>query len=161
MTLDIITSEKDEKEFAEFLHSKIIEFNNLKSSYHRNGRLPNSVKPLNLILKNDDGEIIGGLSGSTYWDWLEIDDFFIPDELRGKGIGTSLLQKAETIAMERGAKRCFLSTFDFQARTFYEKHGYFVVGKLEGYPPNSAYFWMRKDFLQSQIKEGSSAPTAT
>jgi GNAT superfamily N-acetyltransferase len=76
-----------------------------------------------IALKTDDGEIIGGLPGSTYWDWLEIDNFFIPEEFRGKGLGSSLLQRAETIAMQRGVKRCFLSTFDFQARTFYERHG--------------------------------------
>ena len=146
MAFEIVVSENNENEFTEFLHSRIKEFNNHKSPYHSNARLPNAVKPLNLILKNNDGEIIAGLSGNTYWNWLEIDDFFIPDQLRGNGMGTSLLQTAETIAMERGAKSCFLSTFDFQARTFYEKHGYFVVGKLEGYPPNSAYFWMRKDF---------------
>lgn len=38
-----------------------------------------------------------------------------------------------------------LRTFGFQARGFYEKQGYRVVGALEDYPPGNAMFWMRKD----------------
>jgi len=49
------------------------------------------------------------------------------------------------MAIGRGAQHSFLTTFAFQARGFYEKHGYTVAGTLEDYPPGSAYFWMRKD----------------
>jgi predicted N-acetyltransferase YhbS len=145
MVIETTISEADEKEFAEFLHSQIRDYNNHRSSSHQAARQPGAVKPLNLILKDETGKMVGGLSGNTCWDWLEIGDFFVPNDLRGKGIGTSLLQTAETIAVNRGAKHCFLSTFEFQARSFYEKHGYYVVGKLEGYPPGSAFYWMRKD----------------
>jgi GNAT superfamily N-acetyltransferase len=76
----------------------------------------------------------------------------VPDPWRGQGIGTSLLQTAEAIAISRGASHSFLSTFVFQARTFYENRGYRVVGTLEGYPPGAAYFWMRKDLRQNQVR---------
>lgn len=145
MTLDVTVSEADEKEFAEFLHAQIREYNNRRSFHHRQARLPGAVKPLRVMLKDKASQVIGGLAAHTYWDWLEIDDFFVPDDWRGQGIGTSLLQTAETIAVRRGVRQCFLSTFEFQARAFYEKRGYRVVGKLEGYPPGSTYVWMRKD----------------
>jgi GNAT superfamily N-acetyltransferase len=145
MALDTIVSEANEKEFAEFLHAQIREYNNRQSPHHRQARQPGAVRPLHVMLKNETGQVIGGLSAHTYWNWLEIDDFFVPDDLRGKGIGTSLLQTAETRAVSRGVKHCFLSTFEFQARAFYERRGYSVVGKLEGYPPGSTFFWMRKD----------------
>jgi GNAT superfamily N-acetyltransferase len=77
----------------------------------------------------------------------------VPDNLRGQGIGTSLLQTAETSVTSRGARHCFLSTFEFQGRAFYEKHGYTVVGKLEGCPPGATCFWMRKDLLQNQVQD--------
>lgn len=150
MTLDATVSEADEKEFAEFLHAQIREYNNRQSLHHRQVRRPGAVKPLHVMLRDETGQVIGGLSAHTYWDWLEIDDFFVPDEWRGKGIGTSLLQTAEKIAVSRGVKHCFLSTFEFQARAFYEKHGYSVAGKLEGYPPGSTFFWMRKDLALGQ-----------
>jgi GNAT superfamily N-acetyltransferase len=97
------------------------------------------------MIKDGAGPVVGGLSGRTYWDWLEIDDLFVPENLRGQGLGSSLLQTAETMAIGRGARHCFLSTFAFQARSFYEKHGYSVPGRLEGYPPGTTYYWMRKE----------------
>ncbi len=138
-------SENEEKEFSEFLRTQIREFNNRQSAPHRASRQPGAITPLNLIVKDDAGSVIGGLTASTYWEWLDIDIFYLPEELRGRGLGTSLLQTAETIALERGCKRSFLTTFDFQARTFYEKYGYSVIGVLTDYPPGSTYFWMRKD----------------
>ena len=49
--------------------------------------------------------MVGGLSARTYWDWLEIDDLFVPETLRGQGLGSSLLQMAEMMAIGRGARR--------------------------------------------------------
>ena len=141
----ITISENEEKEFTAFLQTCIREFNNRTSPQHRAIREPGAVQPLHVILKDETGQVIGGLSGSLYWGWFDIDNFFIPAELRGNGIGTSLLQTAEALAKQKGAAQCFLFTFEFQARTFYEGHGYRIVGKLEGYPPGSTYYWMRKD----------------
>ena len=146
MDTKITVSEAEESEFREFLRLKIREFNNQKSTFHRESRKPGAVVPLCLMVKNEAGEVIGGLSASTYWNWIEIEKFYFPEDLRGKGIGAALLQTAEKIAVSRGCKSCFLTTHDFQARTFYEKFGYQVVGKLEDYPPGSVYYWMRKDF---------------
>ena len=53
---------------------------------------------------------------------------------------------AEREAEERGCSRAKLRTFGFQARGFYQKEGYRVVGELEDYPPGRSFYWMRKDF---------------
>ena len=151
MTIETVISENEDKEFQDFLNTKIKEYNNSQSAYHREIRKSGAILPLNLILKDEIGHFIGGLSASTYWEWLEITNLYIPEEFRGRGIGTSLLQTAETIAIQRGCKRCFLTTFEFQARIFYEKHGYIVAGKLEDYPPGSVYYWMRKKLSPDKI----------
>ncbi len=145
MATDMMISEADEKEFSEFLHAQIREYNDSQSPHHRQAHQPGGVKPLHVILKDAAGKMIGGLVASTYWDGLEIAYLFVPDSWRRRGIGTALLQAAEAAAVEGGAKQAFLTTFEFQARAFYEGHGYTVVGKLAGYPPGSAYYWMRKD----------------
>jgi GNAT superfamily N-acetyltransferase len=145
METEIALSEHEEKEFVEFLHAKIIQYNNDRSHHHREARKTGAVVPLNLILKDRSGNPIGGLSGNTYWGWLEIVYLVIPEELRGKGIGATLLKTAEAEAAKRGCTSCFLTTFDFQGRGFYESHGYVVAGRLEDYPPGSVYYWMRKD----------------
>jgi len=79
-----ILSEKEEKEFTEFLHQKIRSFNNEKSPYHKSSRKPGSLNPLNLILKNASGEIIGGLAANTYWDWMDIEDLY-SGNITGRG----------------------------------------------------------------------------
>ena len=98
MVPEMIILEKEEKEFEKFLHNKIKDYNNNNSLYHRKSRKPGSFTPLNIILKDNSGKFIGGLSASTYWEWLDIDDFYIPEDFRGEGIGSALLQTAETIA---------------------------------------------------------------
>ncbi len=147
MIPEIKILEKGEKEFEIFLNTKIKEYNNAKSPHHLESREPGSSIPLNIMLEDPSKNFIGGLAGTTYWEWLDIDSFYIPKDLRGKGIGSSILQSAETIAIKRGCVRCFVTTFEFQGVKFYEKQGYSVAGKLEDYPPGSTYYWMRKDFL--------------
>lgn len=153
MALELTVSEEDEKAFTEFLQANIREYNNQVSPHHRAARRPGAVKPLHVMLRDESGQVVGGLSAHTYWDWLEIDDLFVPDKMRGRGIGTSLLQTVEAIAIGRGARHSFLTTFAFQGRAFYEKHGYSVAGILEDYPPGAAYFWMRKDLAQDQVRD--------
>jgi GNAT superfamily N-acetyltransferase len=148
VALETVVSEQDEKAFRKFLNTKIKEFNNVHSPHHREARKPGASTPLFIMLKNGSGQVVGGLSASTYWGWLDVDDFYLPEEYRRQGIGTSLLRTAESIAIDRGCTWCVLSTFGFQARGFYEKQGYYVTGRLEDYPPGSTYYWMRKDFKE-------------
>jgi hypothetical protein len=46
-----------------------------------------------------------------------------------------------------------LTTFEFQARTFYEIHGYTIAGRMEDYPPGSSYYWMRKELAPELVKQ--------
>jgi GNAT superfamily N-acetyltransferase len=146
MNVEIIILEEAAQPFETFLHDQIKQFNNVHSPAHKLAREPGVIMPLNLMLRDDAGEIVGGLAASSYWGWLDIDNFFVPEELRGQGIGARLLEQAEAIAIMRGCTRCFLSTYAFQARRFYEKQGYQVVGELVDYPPGSSFYWMQKVF---------------
>jgi ribosomal protein S18 acetylase RimI-like enzyme len=128
-----------------FAHDKIRAFNNRHSEHHLRART-GGVDPLYVLLKNQQGEIEGALTASTYWGWLDIDNFWLGEAVRGRGWGRTMLAMAEAEARTRGCLRAQLSTFGFQARGFYEKQGYYVVGTLEDYPPGGAIYWMRKDF---------------
>jgi GNAT superfamily N-acetyltransferase len=145
MEFETSVLEAEDKAFAEFLHNRIRAFNNENSPFHQAARQPGAIRSLNLILKDASGAVAGGLAATMYWDWLEIEDFFVPPEARGQGLGGRLLRQAEYMAFEQGYMRVHLTTYEFQARRFYEKQGYRVVGTLEDYPPGSAYYWMRKD----------------
>lgn len=97
-----------------------------------------------LAIRGPDGEVRGGLWGRFYYDWLFIELIFVPEDLRGKDIGSALLAMAEARAAAWGAVGVWLDTFSFQARGFYEKHGYRVFGDITGYPGPHARFFLQK-----------------
>ncbi len=93
------------------------------------------------------GEIVGGLSGYTWMNWLYVDLLWISDEHRGKNLGRSLITKAETEARKRGVRSVYLSTFSFQAPGFYKKLGYKEFGKQKDFPAGHTRFWLQKGFV--------------
>lgn len=103
-------------------------------------------RPLYLSLRDSNNEIIGGLYGMTMWSWLMIDGLWVVQAYRGRGLGSQLLSEAEAHAVQRGCRGAWLGTFDFQARAFYERHGYVVFAALENFPPGHTHFHLRKDF---------------
>lgn len=64
-----------------------------------------------------------GVTAEVYWGWVEIHKFWFHEEYRGKGLGSKLLAQAEIAAQGMGAKKALLTTYSFQARTFYEERG--------------------------------------
>jgi ribosomal protein S18 acetylase RimI-like enzyme len=58
----------------------------------------------------------------------------VPADLRHSGWGSELLRCAEAEAARRNCVGIWLDTFGFQARGFYEKHGYEVFGVLDVHP---------------------------
>jgi GNAT superfamily N-acetyltransferase len=54
------------------------------------------------------------------------------------------MQHAEAYASARGAIGATLETYSFQARPFYERLGYRVIGTLDGFPPGHAKFFLAK-----------------
>ena len=96
------------------------------------------------VIIGPEQEILGGVIGATYWDWLYINLMWLKEDLRGSGYGSRLLQKAEDEARQRGAKYAYLDTFSFQAPEFYRKHGYQVFGKLQDFPEGHQRYFMKK-----------------
>jgi len=133
-----------DSEAREFIRLQLRAFNDLHSEYHRAIR---SVEPtpLDILIRNAAGEIVGGLIASTYWGWLEVNILWVAEGLRRLGHGRTLLRMAEAEARTRDCVHVMLTTYSFQARGFYEKEGYRVVGEMAGYPPGVVYYWMRKD----------------
>jgi GNAT superfamily N-acetyltransferase len=104
----------------------------------------NNFQRLCFVLRTPDQDIVGGVLGETYWDWLYIDLLWVKDELRGRGYGHRLMTAAEDEARQRGAKNAYLDTFSFQAPDFYRHHGYQVFGELQDYPPGHQRYFLRK-----------------
>ncbi|MBZ9750511.1 GNAT family N-acetyltransferase [Deinococcus sp. HMF7604] len=102
--------------------------------------------PLESYLLSEAGEVLGGCTGRAVplWGWLEIDLMWLSEPLRGQGWGARLLRDVEAQATALGCTRAKLSTWEFQARPFYERQGYVVYAEEQDYPPGHTNFLMRK-----------------
>jgi GNAT superfamily N-acetyltransferase len=105
---------------------------------------PADDHPANFVARDADGNVVGGILGRMRWRWLYIAKLWVDEGARGQGIGKRLMAAAEDLARSRGCTDVSLDTFDFQARPFYEKLGYEVFGTLEGFPPGSRQYYLRK-----------------
>ena len=114
-------------------------------SYNRSKREVAESEPLNLYVEDDSGELMAGLVAETLGNWLEIEYLFVKDDLRGQGIGSQLLQQAESEAKKRNCRFVFLNTYQFQAPAFYQKQGYKEVFTLKDYPYTGQRHYYQKD----------------
>lgn len=97
-----------------------------------------------LIVDEQDGSPQGGLWGRSYYGWLFVELLIVPERLRGTGVGTELMRRAEAEAVRRGCHGVWLDSFSFQAPGFYRRLGYDVFGVVEDYPPGSSRFFLKK-----------------
>jgi GNAT superfamily N-acetyltransferase len=100
--------------------------------------------PVNLVLRGEDGDVLGGLLGEVWGKWLKITYLWVAEVARGKGLATAMLNQAEDYARARGVRWATLETHSFQARPLYEQQGYKVFGTLDDYPPGHKNFYMKK-----------------
>jgi GNAT superfamily N-acetyltransferase len=90
-----------------------------------------------LVRDPETGEIVGGLLGHSSLGLLFLDLIYVPEHLRGGGIGSRIIALAEDEARRRGCTAAFVYTVTFQAPGFYERHGYHRFGET-ACPPNGA-----------------------
>lgn len=76
---------------------------------------------------------------------MEIQSLWVDDALRKQGWGRKLIETAEAEAMKRNCVIAYTNTFPWQAPEFYEKLGYKLYGRLEGFPEGSSlsYFYKK------------------
>ena len=106
------------------------------------------VRPRLLVipLHDDMGSVAGGFWGCTVCQWLHVQMLFVPEALRGHGLGASLMVAAETEARGRGCLGAHVDALSFQAAPFYRKLGYTVFGVLDDFPPGHRRLFFSKRF---------------
>jgi GNAT superfamily N-acetyltransferase len=107
---------------------------------------PADPKPVAILIKDEAGQVTGGLWGRTVYGWLYVDYLVVPDSMRGRGLGSKILLAAEQVARDHGCAGSWLTTFSFQAQGFYEKLGYSTFGQLEKSPRDNVRIFLRKIF---------------
>ena len=104
-------------------------------------------RPLAILLTHPEtDEVLGGLWGDTGFTQLHVDLLFVPETLRGQGLGRKLMLQAEEEARRRGCLGAWLDTFSFQARGFYEQLGYTAFGTLGDFPPGHSRIFLKRTF---------------
>ena len=124
---------------------KAQEIGDLIRSYNRSKRETAESEPLNLYVEDEHGQLLAGLVAETFGNWLEIEYLFVKEGLRGQGIGSQLLQQAESEAKKRNCRFAFVNTYQFQAPAFYQKHGYQEVFTLKDYPYTGQRHYYQKE----------------
>ena len=117
----------------------------LVRSYNRSKREAAESEPLNLYIEDEHGRLLAGLVAETFGNWLEIEYLFVKEDLRGQGIGSQLLQQAESEAKKRNCRFAFVNTYQFQAPVFYQKHGYKEVFTMKNYPYTGQRHYYQKE----------------
>ncbi len=105
---------------------------------------PYESVPLAIALRNRQGDIQGGVTGHSVWDWLYIRYLWVAKAYRGCGQGKRLLDAAEDMAYDRACSGIWLHTLSFQAPAFYERQGYERFGELEDMPKGHRRLFYRK-----------------
>jgi GNAT superfamily N-acetyltransferase len=105
---------------------------------------PSQAEVLCISIDDPNGAVAGGLYGSVTYNWLIIELLFVPEDLRGVGLGSRLVAEAEEQARTEGCIGAWLDTFSFQARGFYEKLGYSLAGTIPDHPLGGARYFMIK-----------------
>ena len=104
-----------------------------------------------------DGKIIAGCDAYIYaWGGCYVDDMWVDENYRRQELGSHALQAVEKVAEEKGCHIIFLGTWDFQARPYYEKHGYQVFAALhdcpKGHTDYNLFKIVDKDAPKRQLK---------
>jgi ribosomal protein S18 acetylase RimI-like enzyme len=100
---------------------------------------------LAIFLRDQTGEVVGGVYGWTAFGWLKIDVLWVKENLRGQGFGKQLLAEAEAEGIRRGCKYATLDSFSFQAPELYKKHGYEEFAVLDNIAGNQTWHFLKKD----------------
>jgi len=133
-------SNSPEPELTQIIRDGLDAFNDAIVGY--NDRLPLQV----IVRALEDGEIIGGISGGTSLGLLTINLVYLPETLRGAGIGTRMMAMAEQEARRRGCRAGVVYTINFQAPGFYQHLGWRVFGEIPCNPPGTSRVFLTKDF---------------
>jgi len=107
--------------------------------------LRGKYEEIQIFLKDENGNVRGGIVAEVCWNWLEIHTFMIDENIRKCGFGTKLLLALEEIAFAKQCDFIKVDTLSFQALGFYEKHGYQVFGTLNNVGRDFQHYYLTKE----------------
>ena len=85
----------------------------------------------------DSGRTVGVVFGEAYVGGLIINDLVVASDLRHQGLGSYLLGLALRLGRDRGQGVARLTAFEYQAPTFFQRHGFAVDISRDCFSPTA------------------------
>lgn len=133
--IDIKAVEKTDQVLEEFQKAEWI-----PADIAHFGRKIDWKKENKVFTATEDGKLVGVLEFSIQAGVMHIESLIVKHDEYRKGVGTMLMQKAESLAYERQLHKIYLETGKtWDATKFYEVLGYKVTGELPNHFGKQAY----------------------
>lgn len=97
-----------------------------------------------VFLRDAIGQVQGGVDGHVMWHRLFIKTLWLPDALRGRGLGTRLMAATEAEARARGCRGMWLTALGDHPRHFYLRLGFVTIGELRDYVGGQSLYTLEK-----------------
>ncbi|MFK4529172.1 GNAT superfamily N-acetyltransferase [Bradyrhizobium japonicum] len=102
-----------------------------------------NTRPIAVVLQDSQTKrALGGAIGLSSAGLLFLDSFFLPRQLRGRGLGNAILKTFEEEGRQRGCRSAFLYTVTFP--DFYTRNGWKASGRTPCDPPGAFRVFMIK-----------------
>lgn len=134
----IVVSDVIEPEVEQVLSAGLSAFNDQMTGINDRQSLAVAVRD------SETHQVLGGITGRTSLGLLFLDLFYLPESLRGSGLGSRLLKAYEDEGRRRGCRSAVLYTLSFQAPEFYEKNGWQRFGEVPCDPQGTSRVFMSK-----------------
>ena len=112
------------------LSSLLIEWLGWEPDSRRIGSIRRAIQNGELLVAESDSTVVGFIHFVMHEDVIDgapnafITSFYVQEEFRGRGIGSSLLRQAVLESASRGATSVETSTLHSDAKEFYERRGF-------------------------------------
>lgn len=136
--MDFVIKEKPSLEDINLVRDRLVEYN---MDYLK----PDYQKKFVIEARDENGELSGGIVFETTGNMLHLELLWVSADRRKKGLGSRLLKEAEDYAKRAGCADAYLTTFSFQARPFYEKHGYKMMYIQKNFHDGIVKYHMEKE----------------
>ena len=116
-------------------------------SYNQRSADLDAIRRFACYAKDVEGVLVGGALARWWGTACELQQIWVDEALRRRGIGALLMRKVEAIAIERGCQLLYLDTFSFQAPEFYYRLDYEIACRFDGFPDGESKFILRKSLI--------------
>ena len=98
-----------------------------------------------IFVAKDNNEAVGIITGQAVYGEVRIDNFIVSEQHRDKHIGSKLIETVERYYRDKGCAYMEVTTHDFQAPKFYQKHGFKVdfIRENKENPKLNKYFLIK------------------